>query len=53
MERKGDWTLVRAVENVNVSVITLFHKASLPVSLRVYTLLKQASAIASEHATED
>ncbi|PVH67289.1 hypothetical protein DL98DRAFT_444015, partial [Cadophora sp. DSE1049] len=31
----------------------LFHKASSPASLRVYTLLKKASAIASEHATED
>ncbi|KAH6716394.1 hypothetical protein BKA61DRAFT_423729, partial [Leptodontidium sp. MPI-SDFR-AT-0119] len=35
------------------NVITLFHKASSPASLRVYTLLKQASAIASEYATED
>jgi hypothetical protein len=34
-------------------LITLFHKASSPASLRVYTLLKQASANASEHATED
>ncbi|KAK0105974.1 hypothetical protein ONS95_004483 [Cadophora gregata] len=36
-----------------LNVITLFHKASSPASLRVYTLLKQASAIAGEHATED
>lgn len=35
------------------TVITLFHKASSPASLRVNTLLKQASANASEHATED
>ncbi|KAH6704379.1 thioredoxin-like protein, partial [Leptodontidium sp. MPI-SDFR-AT-0119] len=35
------------------NVITLFHKAGSPASLRMYTLLKQASAIASEHATED
>src|ERR1700712_6105261 len=34
-------------------VITLFHKASAPASVRVQTLLKQASANASEHATED
>ncbi|KAH7409325.1 thioredoxin-like protein [Cadophora sp. MPI-SDFR-AT-0126] len=34
-------------------VITLFHKASSPASIRVNTLLKQASANASEHATED
>jgi arsenate reductase-like glutaredoxin family protein len=35
------------------NVITLFHKAGSPASLRVYTILKQASATASEHATED
>jgi hypothetical protein len=34
-------------------VITLFHKASLPASVRVNTLLKQASANAAEYATED
>ncbi|KAK0110676.1 hypothetical protein ONS96_002278 [Cadophora gregata f. sp. sojae] len=34
-------------------VITLFHKASSPASMRVNALLKQASANASEHATED
>ncbi|KAH7336288.1 thioredoxin-like protein [Rhexocercosporidium sp. MPI-PUGE-AT-0058] len=34
-------------------VITLFHKASSPASMRVNTLLKQVSANASEHATED
>ena len=31
----------------------LFHKPSVPSSLRVFTLLKQASAHASETATED
>ncbi|KUJ23240.1 DUF1687-domain-containing protein [Mollisia scopiformis] len=36
-----------------LDVITLFHKASSPASLRVHTLLKQVSANASEHATED
>jgi hypothetical protein len=36
-----------------LDVITLFHKASSPASLRVHTVLKQASANASAHATED
>ncbi|KAH6668329.1 thioredoxin-like protein [Halenospora varia] len=45
--------MIRFSKSLNVPVITLFHKASSPASLRVYTLLKQASAIASEHATED
>ena len=36
-----------------LDVITLFHKPSLPASLRVLTLLKQISAQASETATED
>ena len=34
-------------------MITLFHKPSLPASVRVLTILKQASAHASETATED
>lgn len=34
-------------------MITLFHKPSVPSSLRVLTLLKQVSAQASETATED
>lgn len=34
-------------------IVTLFHKASSPASVRVATLLKQASANATEHATED
>ncbi|EOO01688.1 putative duf1687 domain containing protein [Phaeoacremonium minimum UCRPA7] len=34
-------------------IVTLFHKASSPASMRVVTLLKQASATATEHATED
>lgn len=34
-------------------IITLFHKASSPSSVRAVTLLKQTSANASEHATED
>ncbi|KAH8601252.1 thioredoxin-like protein [Bisporella sp. PMI_857] len=36
-----------------LDVITLFHKASSPASVRVQSLLKQLSATASEHATED
>ncbi|KAH8811446.1 thioredoxin-like protein [Xylogone sp. PMI_703] len=36
-----------------LDVITLFHKASVPASVRVQTLLKQASANISAHATED
>ncbi|KAL8990958.1 MAG: hypothetical protein Q9177_000514 [Variospora cf. flavescens] len=36
-----------------LDVITLFHKASSPASLRAQTLLKQISAHASETATED
>ncbi|OAP56743.1 hypothetical protein AYL99_08855 [Fonsecaea erecta] len=36
-----------------LDVITLFHKPSLPASVRVQTLLKQASAQAAETATED
>ncbi|KAG4439292.1 hypothetical protein IFR05_005225 [Cadophora sp. M221] len=34
-------------------VITLFHKASSPASVKVNTFLKQVSANASEHATQD
>ncbi|KUI74560.1 Putative redox protein fmp46, mitochondrial [Cytospora mali] len=34
-------------------IVTLFHKASSPASVRVASLLKQASANAAEHATED
>ncbi|KAK8074936.1 hypothetical protein PG997_009599 [Apiospora hydei] len=34
-------------------IITVFHKASSPASLRVTTLLKQVSANATEAATED
>ena len=36
-----------------LDIVTLFHKASSPASLRVATMLKQASALASETATED
>jgi hypothetical protein len=37
----------------SLDVITLFHKAGLPASMRVHSLLKQASAAATELATED
>ena len=36
-----------------LDVITLFHKPSIPASVRVETLLKQTSAQAAESATED
>lgn len=41
------------MQHKTLDVITLFHKAGSPASLRVHTLLKQASAKASEHATQD
>jgi hypothetical protein len=41
------------MKHKTLDVITLFHKASSPASLRVHTLLKQASANATETATED
>jgi hypothetical protein len=41
------------LQHKTLDVITLFHKASSPASMRVHALLKQASANASEHATED
>lgn len=40
-------------QHKTLDVITLFHKASSPASIRVHTLLRQASATASETATED
>lgn len=36
-----------------LDVVTLFHKPSVQSSMRILTLLKQASAQAQEHATED
>ncbi|OAA61670.1 DUF1687 domain containing protein [Niveomyces insectorum RCEF 264] len=36
-----------------LDIVTLFHKASSPASVRVATMLQQASAHASETATED
>ena len=45
--------LIQPNQHKTLDVITLFHKASLPASIRVHTLLKQASATASGHATED
>lgn len=40
-------------QHKTLDVITLFHKPSVPASVRVQTLLKQISAQASETATED
>ncbi|KAL9602020.1 MAG: hypothetical protein Q9219_002128 [cf. Caloplaca sp. 3 TL-2023] len=40
-------------QHKSLDVITLFHKASSPASIRAQTLLKQISAHASETATED
>jgi Protein of unknown function (DUF1687) len=40
-------------QHKTLDVITLFHKPSLATSTRVATLIKQASAHASEAATED
>ncbi|KAI0147431.1 thioredoxin-like protein [Xylariaceae sp. FL1272] len=37
----------------SLDIVTLFHKASSPASVRAATVLKQASANASEAATED
>ncbi|KAI1815413.1 DUF1687-domain-containing protein [Poronia punctata] len=36
-----------------LDIITLFHKAGLPASMRAATVLRQASANATEAATED
>ncbi|KAI1366642.1 DUF1687-domain-containing protein [Xylaria arbuscula] len=36
-----------------LDIVTLFHKASSPASVRAATVLKQASANATEAATED
>ena len=42
-----------SLQHKSLDVITLFHKASSPASIRAHTLLKQISAHASESATED
>lgn len=41
------------MQRKTLDVITLFHKPSSAASMRVHALLKQSSAAASEHATED
>ena len=46
-------TYLTLIQHKTLDVITLFHKPSVPASLRVLTLLKQVSAHASETATED
>lgn len=45
--------LTRGMKHKSLDTITLFHRPSLSSSTRVLTLLKQASAQASETATED
>lgn len=40
-------------QHKSLDVITLFHKPSAAASIRAHTLLKQASAHASEHSTVD
>ena len=40
-------------QHKSLDVITLFHKPSAAASIRAHTLLKQVSAHASEHSTED
>lgn len=42
-----------AAQHKTLDIVTLFHKASSPSSIRVANLLKQASASASAYATED
>ena len=48
----SQWTKFRE-QKKGLDVITLFHKPTVAASKRVLTLLKQASAEASEPATED
>lgn len=45
--------LTGGIQHKSLDTITLFHSPSLSSSTRVLTLLKQASAQASETATED
>lgn len=45
--------LTKSMQHKSLDTITLFHRPSLSSSTRVLTLLKQASAQASETATED
>lgn len=45
--------LTRSMQHKSLDTITLFHRPSLSSSTRVLTLLKQASAQASETAAED
>lgn len=44
---------MRYKQHKRLDTITLFHRPSLPSSIRVLNILKQASAQASETATED
>jgi Protein of unknown function (DUF1687) len=45
--------ITNAVQSKTLDVITLFHQAKSPASIRVASLLKQASAAAASVATED
>jgi uncharacterized protein DUF1687 len=45
--------LIHPSQPKTLDIITLFHKPSLPTSMRVLNLLKQASAAAGETATMD
>jgi arsenate reductase-like glutaredoxin family protein len=45
--------LTRDSQHKPLDIITLFHKASSPASMRVAAALRQASAAASETSTED
>jgi len=42
-----------ALQHKGLDVITLFHNPSVPASIKVLSLLKRASAVAGETATED
>jgi arsenate reductase-like glutaredoxin family protein len=44
---------VSPMQRKTLDVITLFQKAGAPSSLRAHAILKQASATAAAHATED
>lgn len=46
-------TLTRTLQHKTLDMITLFHKASSPASVRLAAALRQASAVASETSTAD
>ncbi len=53
VNNKIDWHLHSEKQHKTLDVITVFHKASSPASLRVQNLLKRISANVSAGATED